>query len=400
MGGLHDGEAVGRWSRRRFLQRGLMVSGGLAAGGMGRLLFEPSLMPWSGFLHPAMASAATPRVFDVSLPPYGAKGDGISDDRAAIQAAIDDAAEAGGGTVYLPGGQYLLADVQEQTGIRYFLLNYYSGISLVGAGRDRTLLKAAPGMPDGTRIISAASADGQRRVVAAQFKDFTIDGAASDQPDARLMVGLSNVWTEQITVERVRIQAIAGTEIEEGVGFDSFFSSNHQYIDCEAIQLGEKAGASGFSATQSTGISYQGCSASGSVHWMGLTAYQSQSIEYRDCRGFLNAQRGMNCENSQGIRYVDCRAGGKAIGNRGDGIYLFQSSNVQVVDCAATDNQSGIVNNGSSAIRVVRGDYSANTLAGMSFATAADWANSQLLQGPVIEGNGLAPIAVAGLPAT
>ncbi len=41
---------------------------------------------------------------------YGATGDGTTDDRAAIQAAIDAAAAAGGGTVFLPRGLYRTAD--------------------------------------------------------------------------------------------------------------------------------------------------------------------------------------------------------------------------------------------------------------------------------------------------
>ena len=46
--------------------------------------------------------------FFVNVKAYGAKGDGVTDDREAIQAAIDDVFEAGGGIVYLPLGTYLI----------------------------------------------------------------------------------------------------------------------------------------------------------------------------------------------------------------------------------------------------------------------------------------------------
>lgn len=41
-------------------------------------------------------------------PPYNAKGNGTNDDTAAIQAALNDAAAAGGGVVFLPRGNYLI----------------------------------------------------------------------------------------------------------------------------------------------------------------------------------------------------------------------------------------------------------------------------------------------------
>jgi hypothetical protein len=40
--------------------------------------------------------------------PYNAAGDGVTDDTAAIQAAMVDVVAAGGGTVYFPRGVYLV----------------------------------------------------------------------------------------------------------------------------------------------------------------------------------------------------------------------------------------------------------------------------------------------------
>lgn len=51
--------------------------------------------------------------FDVT--DYGATGDGVTDDTAEIQAAIDAAEAAGGGVVYFPAGQYVVGGTLQDT---------------------------------------------------------------------------------------------------------------------------------------------------------------------------------------------------------------------------------------------------------------------------------------------
>jgi hypothetical protein len=47
-------------------------------------------------------------VFNVKDAPYNATGDGVTDDRAAVQLALDAIYAAGGGTLYFPDGDYLI----------------------------------------------------------------------------------------------------------------------------------------------------------------------------------------------------------------------------------------------------------------------------------------------------
>lgn len=65
-----------------------------------------------GMLLAACASAA---VFDVKT--FGAKGDGVAPDREAINRAIEAAAAAGGGTVYLPAGHYATGSIRLRSNI-------------------------------------------------------------------------------------------------------------------------------------------------------------------------------------------------------------------------------------------------------------------------------------------
>ncbi len=84
----------------------------------------------------AIPDLSTARRFDV-VAEFGADAGGAADATAAIQKAIDAAASAGGGVVYLPAGTYR---VQPEKDRRYALCIRKSGVVLRGAGPDKTFL--------------------------------------------------------------------------------------------------------------------------------------------------------------------------------------------------------------------------------------------------------------------
>lgn len=63
---------------------------------------------------------------------FNAKGDGVTDDAPAIQAAINAAVAAGGGTLYFPAGRYILNAA----------LTWASGVNAVGAGARVSILQS------------------------------------------------------------------------------------------------------------------------------------------------------------------------------------------------------------------------------------------------------------------
>lgn len=77
-------------------------------------------------------------MFDVTS--YGAVGDGTTDDRAAIQSAIDACEAAGGGVVYFPRGTYLLDSAHPiVTNVSLLIDDDY--VTLEGEGRGLSIVK-------------------------------------------------------------------------------------------------------------------------------------------------------------------------------------------------------------------------------------------------------------------
>lgn len=76
---------------------------------------------------------------------HGAEGDGVTDDYEAIQAAVDAVAEAGGGTVYFPSGEYICnSTITTPLGVTVIIQG--SGLPIIGLGHGGgTEIKAETG---------------------------------------------------------------------------------------------------------------------------------------------------------------------------------------------------------------------------------------------------------------
>jgi len=134
----------------------------------------------------------------ISVFDYGAKGDGESDDRAAIQAAID-AAAAGNGEVFLPPGTYSISG----TPGRHWGLDVPRGVHLRGAGADVTVLQQAPDATKSERLVHV-SGDG---VV---VEDLTLDGNKAKQGRDEQRHGLFATDTRGLIVRRIVARDFTG----------------------------------------------------------------------------------------------------------------------------------------------------------------------------------------------
>ena len=79
----------------------------------------PAVLAWLLGLVVVATAAPTIPAYDVRT--YGAKGDGTTVDTKAINAAIEAAASAGGGTVYFPPGTYLSGSIRLKSNLTLYL---------------------------------------------------------------------------------------------------------------------------------------------------------------------------------------------------------------------------------------------------------------------------------------
>jgi hypothetical protein len=93
---------------------------------------------------------------------YGAKGDGTTNDTAAIQACINDAVAAGGGAVFLPTGTYKITSA---------ISVISNKISIYGEGADATVIQALS-----CNGINIRTPSGDKNTQF--FEDFALVGAA------------------------------------------------------------------------------------------------------------------------------------------------------------------------------------------------------------------------------
>ena len=118
----------------------------------------------------------TPNIFNARE--YGATGDGVTDDTNALQAAITDCANNGGGQVYIPAGTYALKT--------YLTLG--SNTALVGHGPETTL-KLVSGYVSGSQ--------GQGHLYATGASHITVDSITFDGNNGTITHDAANnfaVW--------------------------------------------------------------------------------------------------------------------------------------------------------------------------------------------------------------
>lgn len=250
---------------------------------------------------------------------YGAKGDGSTSDNAAIQAAVDAAYAAGGGTVYLPAGTYQL-----DAGIKW-----HPRVSMRGDGVGRSILKQRGTILDaiynidGDSFGSGPGPDGA--LEGCTFEDFEIDGSAMTETQASVSgKGFFILYMVRCVFRRLYIHHTIGT----GLGCDFL---DDCVIDSVVVSsCGRNFGVGPVQVGQS-GIGI-------GTHWKAV-----ESVTVTNCTVKNNGNYGLFVEVQptptnqtiwpEGARFVDCYAEGNryGFGNKGGGSVVMSG-------CTAVNN--------------------------------------------------------------
>lgn len=192
---MHDTPGVETDSTRRRLFAGMA----LAATGLGG----------AALLRPDAADAAGLPQYIVTASPFGAAGDGSTDDTSAIQAALDAAEANGGGSVYFPPGQYITRK-----------LSLASHVHMRGAGVGATRLTLKSGQ--NTDLIQTKAYATPTEQVKFGIYDMTVDGNRTGNTTGTTTAGL-RLYGRGFFVQNVEVTECRGSGISseyDGGGYD------------------------------------------------------------------------------------------------------------------------------------------------------------------------------------
>ncbi|GAB3466160.1 M10 family metallopeptidase C-terminal domain-containing protein [Azotobacter salinestris] len=273
---------------------------------------------------------------------FGAKGDGRTDDTDAIQAAINAAYKAGGGTVYLPAGEYRVSGGDEASD---GALMIKSNVYMAGAGMGQTVIKLVDGWDQKlTGIIRSANGEETHNY---GISDLTIDGN-QDNTSGEVDGFYTGYIPEEdgadynVTVERVEIREVSR------YGFDPHEQTINLTIrDSVAHDNGKDGFVADFQidSTFENNVSYNNGRHGFNVVTSSHDIVLRNNVAYGNGANGLVVQRGS--EDRSFVYNVQIE-GGSYYGNGQEGVLIKMSNNVSLQGAEIYDN-------GTAGVRVQGG---------------------------------------------
>jgi hypothetical protein len=263
----------------------------------------------------------------VNVKDYGAVGNGVADDSAAIQAAIDYV-KANGGIAVIPAGTYRCKNLRLESGTKTWALE--------GAGKTVTILEHLDG--DGTLLIGNTGSS-----VGYTLSGFTVDCEYSTYAHPNANNGISYADTSNVIISDVHVRDFKNCSIL------AFANTANTYGDCLMVDCsfdGLNNSINGMLFVDMNRCGFVRCKAVGTSK-NGAIADPGYGIQFKnDCRyGYIEdvyAERcvvgvafgltgatGTTNTNVSNVRVTDCVSGvliGGAISNTITNVYIDMTS--------------------------------------------------------------------------
>ncbi len=239
----------------------------------------------------------------VNVRDHGARGNGSADDTDSIKRAIERAQAQGQSQVYLPEGTYMIraGTYWQPSSTEIELPN---GMSLVGAGRDRTTIKVIPNTIENHAHQVGIVMHSNTRVA-----DLTFDGS-KDQVNRSGFgtVGFQGIrvqpWdSRNITIENIRVHDIIGINRESfgtmlnGVTGGTLRNIEAHDVEGTGIHIDGDLNQSITRDVRLTGARVW------SNTWAGVSVYGARDVVVEDVHAYWNDRGGLNVEWSENVRF-------------------------------------------------------------------------------------------------
>lgn len=247
--------------------------------------------------------------FDVT--DYGAVADGEKDDTDAINKAITEAKNAGGGVVFFPRGTYRCMAVRPK-----------SYVSLQGTGWGESILKGFNDHSNNALIDATGDYSEKSPLFEFNMQNLELDGRDMNREGYHYnRKGIGNQWQKNCVFSNVFVHDTPAT----GIGTD--FTINVYFTNCIVKDCGTKGvvgngvGSNGFGIGVSNiteVVVFSGCQALGIANnGFTLEAQTTQGVGYAtviDCYTERCQNAGYSNSGSQGVDITGCTDSGSKYG--------------------------------------------------------------------------------------
>jgi hypothetical protein len=158
--------------------------------------------------------------FSVKDPTYGAVGDGSTDDTSAVQATLNAASAAGGGTVFFPKGTYMI-----NAGVG---ISVPANVSLLGAGPGASVIRLD--INAGSGLCTFETSAHMRTVVGLRFDANVSTTRSMVRSAATVKLAVRDCYFGGSTFDGIGISLAAGTAAELHVYDSTFYTSSNSIV--------------------------------------------------------------------------------------------------------------------------------------------------------------------------